>query len=294
MKDKVVAVLMGGISNERDISLKTGEAVFNALKRRGYNVVKIDINERSLAPFLSVKFDIAFIALHGNFGEDGTVQGVLEYMGIPYTGSKVLGSAISMNKVLSKKLFQREGIPTGKFWLKGDEGELQFPIVVKPVSEGSTIGVYIVKSKDELQSAVEKSMEVSEDIFFEEYLEGKEVTVSVLNGKALPVIEIRPNKGFYDYTAKYTKGMTEYIIPAQISERNRVLISEYSEKIFKVFNLDGACRVDFIIKDDSPYLLEVNTIPGMTETSLLPKAANHSGVTFEELVEKILLGVKVK
>ena len=291
IKEKKIGVLMGGISLEREISLKTGTAIYNSLKRSGYNCIKVDIKSNSIGNILKESFDIAFIALHGKFGEDGIIQGVLNFLNIPYTGTGVSGSAICMNKIFSKKLFRDSGIPTGDFSTNLNEKKLKFPLVVKPVSEGSTIGVYIVKTEDELEEAIEKAKEVSGDIFFEEYIEGREVTVGVLNGRVLPVVEIKPKSGFYDYKAKYEKGMTEYVVPANIDEETEEQLKYFSKKIYMEFQLKGAVRVDFIIKEKVPYTLEVNTIPGMTETSLLPKAANSIGISFDELVEEILRGV---
>lgn len=291
MKEKIIAVLMGGISNEREVSIATGTAIYKALMRKGYNVIKIDINERSLK-WLKNRFDIAFIALHGKYGEDGIIQGILEYMNIPYTGTNALGSAVSMDKVISKRLFMESGIPTGKFWDEQEIDKIKYPIVVKPVAEGSTIGISIVHNKEDIESAIKEAKKVSNEIYFEEYLEGREVTVSLLNGEALPVIEIKPKNKFYDFKAKYTKGMTEYIVPAKLNDKLNYLLKKYSEKIFKVFKLKGVARVDYIIRENIPYALEVNTIPGMTETSLLPKAAKCAGMEFEDLVEKILLDIK--
>ena len=294
MRNKKIAVLYGGISNEREVSLKTGAAIYNALIRKGYNVIKIDINERNLKFFTEINFDIAFLALHGTYGEDGIVQAILEFKGIPYTGSSFTASAIAMDKIISKRLFQNIGIPTASFWSIEEIDKIKFPVVVKPINEGSTVGVYIINEKDDFEKFFNKAKEISDNLFFEEYLKGREVTVSVLNGDALPVVEIKPKKGFYDYESKYKKGMTEYIVPADLPESITLKLKEYSEKIFKFFNLKGAVRVDYIIKEDICYALEVNTIPGMTETSLLPKAAKVAGINFDDLVEKILLNVENK
>ena len=285
-KNKKIGVLMGGISSEREISLKTGDAIFNALINRGYNAIKIDVDEDFIKKIFNYNIDIAFIALHGKYGEDGIIQGILEYAKIPYTGTSVLGSAISMNKVITKRLFQSLGIPTPEFWL--NKKDIRLPAVVKPVSEGSTIGISIVKHISELENAIENAKKFSNRIFFEEYIEGKEITVSVLCGKALPVIEIRPKKGFYDYDSKYTKGMTEYVIPAEIDKNLENLVKSQSELIFKEFECRGAIRVDYMVRENRAYALEVNTIPGMTPTSLLPKAARFIGMSFEDVVEEIL------
>jgi len=289
MKNKIIAVLMGGVSNEREISLKTGTAIYHALIRKGYNAKTIDINEKNLKLFINDKFDIAFIALHGTYGEDGIVQAILEFSDIPYTGSGVTASALAMDKILSKRIFQNINVPTARFWTLDEIEKIEFPLVIKPTAEGSTVGVFIVNNKDNFQYYLKETQKISENIFFEEYISGREVTVSVLNGKALPVIEIKPKKGFYDYESKYQKGMTEYIVPADLPEEINNKLKEYSEKIFKVFNLKGAVRVDYIVKNNVCYALEVNTIPGMTETSLLPKAAKVIGIDFDTLVEKILL-----
>jgi len=285
--NKKIAVLMGGISSEREISIKTGEAIYNALIKKGYDAIKIDVDKNFLKNLYNYKFDIAFIALHGKYGEDGIMQGILEFAKIPYTGTSVMGSAVSMNKIITKRIFQALGILTPKFWLeKGDE--IEFPVVVKPVAEGSTLGISIVNQEKDLSKAIDEAKKFSDKIFFEEYIKGQEITVSVLCGRALPVIEIRPKKGFYDYESKYNKGMTEYIIPAQIDKEVEDRVKYESELIFKELNCRGAIRVDFIVKDNNAYALEVNTIPGMTPTSLLPKAANYIGLSFEDVVEEIL------
>ena len=292
LKHKKIAVIMGGISSEREISLKTGEAIFQSLKRTGYNVIKIDIKNNSINTLTDNNFDIAFIALHGKYGEDGVIQGILDFLKIPYTGTGVTGSAISMDKVLSKRLFRELNIPTGNFFHSDNMKEnLDFPVVVKPVAEGSTIGIYIVNNQEELKVAIKKSKAISDEIFFEEYIKGKEVTVGVVNGEVLPVVEIRPKSGFYDYQAKYSSGMTDYLVPAEIDRKTNEMLTLFSRKIYDTFKLKGAVRIDFIVRDNTPFALEVNTIPGMTETSLLPKAAKCAGISFDELVEKILRGI---
>ncbi len=292
LKNKKIAVIMGGISSEREISLKTGEAIFQSLKRTGYNVIKIDIKNNSINTLTDNNFDIAFIALHGKYGEDGVIQGILDFLKIPYTGTGVTGSAISMDKVLSKRLFRELNIPTGNFFHSDNMKEnLDFPVVVKPVAEGSTIGIYIVNNQEELKVAIKKSKAISDEIFFEEYIKGKEVTVGVVNGEVLPVVEIRPKSGFYDYQAKYSSGMTDYLVPAEIDRKTNEMLTLFSRKIYDTFKLKGAVRIDFIVRDNTPFALEVNTIPGMTETSLLPKAAKCAGISFDELVEKILRGI---
>ncbi len=287
MKDKKIGVLMGGISSEREISLKTGEAVYNALIKKGYNAVKIDVQKDFIFSLKDLNIDIAFITLHGKYGEDGIIQGILEFMGVPYTGTSVMGSSIAMNKIITKRIFKSLNIKTPIFWMEKDK--VKIPCVVKPVSEGSTLGISIVKDLKDLDKGIKNAKKFSDEIFFEEYIEGKEVTVSVLCGKALPVIEIRPEKGFYDYESKYTPGKTKYIIPAEIDSDLSKQIQQEAELIFKEIKSRGAIRVDYIIKKNNAYALEVNTIPGMTPTSLLPKAAEFIGLSFEDVVERILL-----
>lgn len=295
-RESRIGVLMGGRSKEREISLKTGNAIYNALKRRGYDVEMIDCDEHLPFVLKDRKIGVCFIALHGRYGEDGTVQGLLEVLRIPYTGSGVIGSAICMDKVFTKRLLESLGIPTPKYVvLEGDEiPNFPIPCVVKPAREGSTIGVSIVKERSLIKEAVLKALEYDRKVIIEEYVEGEEITVGIVNGKILPIVKIVPKTGFYDYEAKYTRGMTEYEVPAKITEETEDMARSFSKKIYESFELSGCVRIDMMVKDNIPYVLDINTSPGMTETSLVPKAWQVSYGTFDDLVEEILLGASLK
>ncbi len=299
-----IGVLMGGISAEREISLSTGEAIAKALKDRGYEVCLIDVGHDIVERLISHRIRVAFIALHGRFGEDGTIQGMLEIMRIPYTGSGVLASALSMDKIMSKYVFTAQGIPTPAYQiLQANEGaqealeklDFPFPIVVKPASEGSTIGVVIVQDKEGLVEAIEHARQYDHRLLVEEYIKGKEITLSVLNGQPLPIIEIAPKGGFYDYRAKYTKGETEYIMPPRLPFMAQEAAERAGLNAYKALGCEGCARVDMMADERGKvFILEVNTMPGMTETSLVPKAARFAGIDFPELVEKILKGASLK
>lgn len=303
-KDKKIGVLMGGISNEREISLCTGKAVLSALQKRGYNACGIDVDQNIAQVLINEKIEVAFLALHGRFGEDGTIQGLLEIMQIPYTGSGVLASALAMDKIKSKELFIHHGLPTPRFVVSGLDAEpayekltsLTWPLVVKDPMGGSTIDVYIVKDKEELQVSLDKLKGRVEVALIEEYILGKETTVCMLDGEVLGTIEIVPAENFYDYTAKYhSKGKTKYIIPPNLPEPQVRFQEEICLKAYKILGSSGQVRFDLRVdKDGNPFILEANTIPGMTETSLLPKAANYRGMSFEDLVIKILNGASLK
>jgi len=302
LKKMRIALLLGGASSEREISLKTGEAVARAMEEEGLDVVKVDVGEdlNELVDTLNrVKPHVVFIALHGRFGEDGVIQGVLEYMGIPYTGSGVMASALAMDKVASKRLFSYHGIPVPRYSVFRKEGwtlpgetpldALSYPLVVKPAAEGSTIGVSVVKEKGELEPALQNAYRYGETVLVEEYIEGRELTVGILDDEPLPVVEIIPKGGFYDYKAKYTPGMTQYEVPAKLSQETFTMVQNMALLAHRALGCKGVSRVDFRLSSDgTPYALEVNTIPGMTETSLLPKAARAAGISFKELVLRIL------
>lgn len=295
---------MGGMSREREISLRTGAAISKALQKLGYPFVTIDVGWDIDQKLRTVNPDIAFIALHGRYGEDGCIQGLLEILKIPYTGSGPLASAAAMDKALTKTLLLPTGLtmPSDQIFLEGEDlkGFLKktpaLPLIVKPNREGSTIGMTIVRQKEALEPAVREALQYDSTILIEKFIEGTEVTVGVLNGRALPPLEIIPKGGFYDYQSKYTKGMTEYIVPARISPELTKKLKEDSEMVWRAMNLAGVARSDFIIsrQDGKPYFLEVNTIPGMTETSLVPKMAAAAGISFEQLTEEILKGASLK
>jgi D-alanine-D-alanine ligase len=303
-KKKKIGVMMGGLSREREISLKTGKAILKALIEKGYNASAMDVGQDIAETLAKEKIEIAFIALHGRFGEDGTIQGMLELMRIPYTGSGVLASALALHKIMAKKFFLCENIPTPPYevFLREEIDKnsprttsLPLPLVVKPAREGSTIGVSIVRSEEELVPALKGAGRYDEEILVEEFMKGKEITVGILEDIPLPVIEIVPKSGFYDYHAKYTKGETQYIIPARIRREKYLYAQEISLKAFQVLGCSGCARVDLMTdEDENPFVIDVNTMPGMTETSLLPKAAGYAGISFEELVERILLGASLK
>ena len=309
-KGKKIGVLMGGWSKEREISLRSGKAVYEAICRRGYNAISIDCDKNLPAQLKNHSVDVAFVMLHGNFGEDGCVQGMLEWMGIPYTGSRVLASSLCMDKAVLNRLvrFFDITLPREVLYEEGVQIPFSLPWIVKPSREGSTINIRIVKKESELASAIQTARESDSKILVQEYIQGREMTVSVLNGKSLPVIEIAPKSGFYDFESKYTKGKTEYLVPAPIPQDAQKNMQTISETLFKELDCSGVVRVDFILgsatpfkgsathckgtQSPQPHFLEVNTIPGMTETSLVPKAAKAVGIEFDDLVEQMLEGAR--
>jgi len=295
LKNKRIGVLYGGLSQEREISIKSGTAVISELKRGGYKVVPIDVKDDFLKKIQSSKIDIAFIALHGPLGEDGTIQSILEILRIPYTGSGVLASALAMNKIYSKKIFEWHGLLTPQWYSVDSENrfykKMDFPVVVKPCDQGSTIGVRIVNNFKELKSAIKNSLKYSKEAIVEEYIPGKELTVGILGEEPLPVIEIVPmvKSKFYDFEAKYAPGGSRHIVPAKIDNKTYKLIQEMALKSFKSLGCKAVARVDFRLgQNGRPYILEINTIPGMTETSLLPEAAKEKGYSFLDTILKII------
>jgi D-alanine-D-alanine ligase len=304
LKKKKIGVMMGGLSREREISVRTGKSILKALIEKGYTACPIDVDQDIAETLVKKKIECAFLALHGRFGEDGTIQGMLELMRIPYTGSGVLASALALHKIMAKKFFLYEKIPTPPFEvLQREEIEkdsprtisLPLPLVVKPAREGSTIGVSIVRREEEIVSALKEAGRYDEEILIEKFVEGREITVGVLGDIPLPILEIVPKSGFYDYHSKYTKGQTQYIIPARIPREKYLYAQEIGFKAFKVLGCSGCARVDLMTDEEgNPFVIDVNTMPGMTETSLLPKAAEFAGIPFGDLVERILLGASLK
>lgn len=296
LQNKRIAVLMGGLSAERDVSLRTGKAVLNALLESGADAVGIDAGKDLPNQLAAAKAEVVFIALHGRYGEDGTVQGLLELMQIPYTGSGVLASSLAMDKLATKQMLIYHELSTPGFLsLRSGENQEQclqrcrhFPLVVKPAREGSTIGVSIVHDRKQLANGVKEALKYDDLVLIEDFIQGQEVTVGVLNGEALPIIQVVPKSGFYDYASKYTPGQTEYILPAPLEPVLYGRLQSASVDACRALNCRGAARVDFMIREREFYCLEVNTIPGMTETSLLPKAAARAGIDFKELVWRIL------
>lgn len=283
-----IAVFMGGISSEKEVSLRTGTAILNSLLKQGYDAYGIVLDKNNLlSAFTDNEYDLAYLALHGEYGEDGRIQGLLDILGKKYTGSGMISSAVSMDKDLTKKIAEASGVTTPKSYKKSEiENIKDFPIVVKPSTEGSTVGLYICKNKEELKEAIKLSGE--KDLVIEEYIKGEELTVGVVDGEALGVLKITPKLGLYDYKSKYTAGMTEYEYPAKISEESYKKAMEYATIVHNSLKMKGISRSDFILKDGKLYFLEVNSCPGMTETSLVPKLATLKGYTFDDLIKKVV------
>jgi D-alanine-D-alanine ligase len=327
-----VAVLMGGRSAEREVSFSTGRGIATSLRSLGHDVTSIDAADGILLPAgdelegarsleavrrlphvamlaaLQVPAvrdaDVVFIALHGTYGEDGTVQAALELAGKVYTGSGVLASALAMDKAMSKRVFEREALPTPHWMLleAGVPGSALdvsllggFPLVVKPNAEGPTIGLSIVRQPGKLEAAITRAAEHDTQVLVEQYIEGRELTVAVIGEIAYPIVEIEPKSGFYDYTAKYTKGMTTYTCPAKLEKELSRHVRDLAVEAAQALGCLGVARVDLRLnEDDEPYILEVNTLPGMTATSLVPKIAAGLGISFADLCERLLEGASLK
>lgn len=298
MKSKRVGVLMGGINAEREVSLNTGEAIFTALSERGYDVVKVLVDREVDRALRQSPIDVAFLALHGTYGEDGSIQGMLEIMGIPYTGSSVLASALAMDKLKAKQLFQLYNVPTPPYYAVKQEqlaqlaelhGSFGFPVFVKPRCQGSSVGAGRAENLAELALRCAESLRFDEHALIERNIAGKEINVGVLDGKALGAIEIVPKGAFYDYKSKYTPGGSEYHFPARLSPTRYKSVLLLAERAVQALDVYGAARVDLLLTEgENEYVLEVNTLPGMTATSLLPKIAKGSGYDFGDLCEAIL------
>ncbi len=325
MNPMKIAVLMGGNSAEREISLKTGRGVAAALRTLGHDVAALDAaNGRLLPPGQEDRsapaegalvraepaelvraaslsdVDVVFVALHGGAGEDGTLQALLELAGKPYTGSGVLASALAMNKSMAKRIFEHEDIPTPRWRLFDAAGDLSprvfdarelggYPLVVKPNAQGSTVGLTVVQRAEDFPAALQLAAGYGDQVLVEEFIPGREVTVAVLGGEPLPVVEIVPRHGLYDYECKYTPGMSEYRVPAPLLAGTARRLQELGARASRVLGCRGAVRVDFRLStSEQPYCLEVNTIPGMTPTSLLPMAAKAAGLSYEQLVQRVV------
>jgi len=291
-----VAVLMGGLSAEREISLKSGDAVYEALKKKGVNAVRIDVDENVLNTLEGNKFDRAFIILHGRGGEDGVMQAVLEMLDLPYTGSGVLGSALSMDKLRTKQLWNGAGLQTPEYVELNASSDFQsvsiqlgFPIIVKPSREGSSIGMTKVNNLSELKPAWEKAAEYDDGVIAEKWVQGEEYTVAILQKQALPMIRLQTPNAFYDYEAKYESDTTTYHCPCGLSAEQEKELQAMALRAFHVLGARGWGRIDFMLDESGePWLIEANTIPGMTDHSLVPMAAKAAGIGFEELVWKIM------
>ena len=291
-----IGVLLGGNSSEREVSLASGKAISAACKELGHDVLDLDpqFDMRSLVPDL-LTVDLVFNGLHGGDGENGVVPGFLQSLGVKYTGSKTEASAICMDKRISKALVHRKNLLTPN-WVSLDNndplssvGDMVFPIVIKPNDQGSTIGLTIVNDESELDDAIKLARQFGNVVLIEEFIVGKEITVTVIGDKAYPIVEIVPSHGLYDYECKYNKGMTEYFCPANIDKDLTKAIQESALKIHKLLGCRHYSRVDFRLdKNGRAWFLELNTLPGMTETSLVPKAAKASGLSFPELIQTII------
>lgn len=292
-----VGVIMGGISSEREISLQSGEQVLLNLNKDKYEeIIPIIIDSKSEVVEKIKGIDFAFLALHGKFGEDGTIQGLLETMGIPYSGCRVLPSAICMNKGLTKRIVKTVGINTAK-WLivKSVEEidykkikELQYPVFIKPNNGGSSVATFLVRREDEVEIAVRAGLKYDNEIMIEEYINGEEITSFILNGEVFPTVSIKSKKGeFFDYASKYDEnGAEEEIV--LLEENLQEKINNISKKVWDILGCNSYARIDMIVSDGVPYLLEVNTLPGMTKQSLIPKSAKVRGLEFSELLDKII------
>jgi len=298
-----VGVIMGGSSGEREVSLRSGAAVAAALEARGHDVVRLALGE-SFGPEIGHtltrnRVDVAFLALHGRHGEDGCIQGLLELARIPYTGSSVLASALAMDKLKAKEMFRLHNVPTPPYYTVGGaddladlesiHGSFGFPVIVKPRGEGSSLGVVKACSLTELYAALEVAFEYDDTVIVERFVSAVEINVGVLDGRVLGAIEIAPRNGIYDYEAKYTPGMTEYFMPARLSPTRYRGVCNLADRAVKALGCTGAARVDLLVTSgENEYVLEVNTLPGMTETSLLPKIAASAGYDFGRLCEAIM------
>ena len=300
LKDLKIALLYGGSSSEREISIKSGKAVEKALKNLGLNFKVFDpINKETFVKDLTeFKPDVAFLALHGKEGEDGIIQGLLEFLNIPYTGSGVKSSAIAMDKSLTKTILKANKIPVpeGVVLYSLDEVDeklenIKFPVVVKANSEGSSVGVFIVNNFYEMKERIKDCFKLDKKVIIEQFIKGRELTASILNGKPLDIVEIKVEDGFYDYQNKYITGKTSYICPAEIDLEIYKNLQQIALKSYNLIECKGAARVDIILdKSSNPYVLEINTIPGLTEHSLLPKAAKAAGLSFEDLILEMVWG----
>ena len=295
-----MGVILGGLSSEREVSLKSGHAIIEALQKEGLIVKEIDLNtEKPKEVEHLIKgsgIDIAFIAMHGRFGEDGKLQHILESINMVYIGSDSLASALAMDKISSKRIFKEKNIPTPKYKIlnKFDRDVSNFkslgmPLVIKPKSQGSSIGVSFVNDINDLEDAFKTAFSYDDSVIVEECIDGVELTVGILDDHALEPIQIVSKSSFFDFKAKYTKGMTDYVLPADINERTRMLTQSLALKAHKALGCRHFSRVDLMVdRDNNPYVLEVNTIPGFTSTSLLPKAALYEGITFSQLCIRLI------
>ena len=301
-----IAVLYGGVSKEREVSISSSKGIMKALEENGHEVIGIDFHPKKLHEIIELEVDLVFIGLHGKFGEDGSIQGLLDMLNIPYVGSGVMASAVAMDKFKAKQLFQYQNIPVAKgerFRITKTtdvkdiaeqiHNAFNLPFVVKPNREGSTLGLTIIKKQEQTENALKKAAKSDEFVLVEEFIQGKELTVPVM-GKmneeiALPIIEIVPKNELYDYESKYVEGGSEHIIPAEIDEELTNRIKQYAILAHQVLGCETYSRADFLLADDqTPYILEVNTLPGMTPTSLFPDSASKHNMSYNEMIEKFV------
>lgn len=300
-----VAVLKGGASLERQVSLRSGARIAEALRGSGHEVVEIDVDQGLVRNLREAEPDAAFVALHGRGGEDGTLQELLEIVGIPYTGCGVLSSTWTMDKAMTKQMLQSKGLPTPKFVSFGEaafkslgasdaldqiEELLGFPVVVKPARQGSALGVNFAAERSELPPAILSAFSYDDNLLIESFVKGREIAVSVLDGEALPAVEAIVKGGdFFDFESRYEIGNTEYVCPAEVDKAVAERLAEIALETYELLGCHGFARVDFMVPDDGePQVLEVNSIPGLTQTSLMPMAAEAAGITFEQLAERLL------
>jgi D-alanine-D-alanine ligase len=302
IKKKKIGVLYGGLSAEREVSIKSGKAVHGALLERGYDAVAVDVG-RDLAAVLAAEgVEVAFVALHGRYGEDGAVQGLLELSAIPYTGSGVLASALAMNKIYAKAAFVAAGLKVAPYAVvrRGETVDaasfgFPLPVVVKPCQEGSSVGITIAKTPEQVGPALELAFKYDSDVLVEQFIAAREIQVGIMADRALGAIEIVPKNEFYDFQAKYEAGMAEHIYPAPLPEELYAKALETGLAAHRALGCSDYSRVDLLATENGDcFVLEVNTLPGMTETSLLPEIAQGSGIGFEELVEKIICSASLK
>ena len=305
---KNIAVLMGGRSLEREFSIKSGQRVSNALRKMGHNVIKLDVDESIVDNLNSEKIDLAYIALHGKDGEDGTIQEILEVLNIPYTGPGVYPNVLSFDKIISKQIFMSLSIPTPPFYFLNTSSfrelgsskllpfiikKIGLPLVVKPSAQGSALGIKIVNEKENLPDAIISALSYSKKVILEKFIDGVELAVSIIGKekpRILPVVEIVPKKKFFDFESRSKIGETDYFVPARISPSSDKKVKEVALAVHNALKCTKLSRVDIIMdrKEKIPYVLELNTSPGMTDTSLLPMAAEEAGISFEELVDEII------
>jgi D-alanine-D-alanine ligase len=299
-----IGVLLGGLSAERDVSIRSGEAILAALADRGHDAAPIFVDRDVDLLLRQTRIDVAFLALHGRYGEDGCVQGLLEVLGIPYTGSGVLASGLAMNKGKAKEIFRLHNLPSAPgYVIQADSGEdvieshgsFGFPVVVKPAGEGSSLGIMVARDELELEAAVEEALRFDDDVLVERFIDGKEISVGVLDGKALGAVEVAPKRGFYDFQSKHAAGRTDYHLPARLSPERYRSALRLATLAQDALGCEGATRVDLIVSErGNEVVLEVNTLPGMTPASLLPRIARGAGLSFEDLVEEMLRGARLR